>query len=584
MEADAGAGGVPARRPGARPQAGGADQVPQAAGAGAGGAAAAEGEGALAETSAEQTAPLPEQKWTWKRAAFWAAVVGGPLIAIAVGLLLWNAHVTGLREEEAKREWVEAMEAWEDKDYQAAMHAFKQIAIEFQDLPGRASEATKYAWMARAEHYLQEEDWDTAAEAVNTAEDQYLAPARWAEGFRYRFTKAKEIKQVMKDVETAAEAGNYEQAIGLLTNLQNRYPELEFGDQIARYREKKELREYNALLEKAREYLTKKDYNQAQVYAEKAAKIRSGPEVTELLETIISQKQYDGLVRLAREAQAGKNWSEAAGLWQKILDIRPSETIRQKFHQAKAEAIAEVARKLEENDLSKQAFQKWTEVIEHNPEHADALAALKRAGRQQELDGHVNNAGKSMKEGEWEQAINSYQQALKLIDPGKEADLKQQLEEQINLARYHMAMARAQEVLDRKEFDEAERLATEATSYKDTGEASRLLQRIETRRQYHGHLEVGKELLSQLNYVSALESFQRAQEVMDTQNVRNLIAETNYRRHLARGKSHLQDKQYSQALARLHLAQKAKNTEYIKGLLALVRQAMADQPQEKPKE
>jgi len=584
MEADANAGasGPPARRPTVRPEAAGAGQALQAAGGGAAVAAAAEA--GLPETSAERTAPLPEQKWTWKRAAFWGGVVGGPLIAIAVGLLIWNGHVTALREKDAKQDWVKAIQAWEDKDYQSAMHAFKAIAIEFQDLPGRASEATKYAWMARAEHYLKAEDWDTAAEGATTAEEQYLAPARWAEGFWQRFNKSKEIKQVMKDVDEASKTGNYEQAIGLLTNLQNKYPELELGDQIAKYREKKDLREYTALLEKAREYLTKKNYNEAQVAAEKAQKIRPGPEVKELLATIKSQKQYDQVVLLAKQAEAGKNWSEAAALWQKILDIRPSETIRKKFHYAQAEAIAEVARKLEKNNLVQQAVQKWTEVIEHNPEHPDALAALKRAGRQQQLDEHVKNAKKSMKEGEWEQAINSYQQALKLIDPAKEANLKTQFEEQINLAKYHMAMARAQEALERKDFDEAERLATEAQSYQDTADATSLLERIETRRQYHGHLDVGKELLSQLSYSQALDAFQRAQQVMDTQEVRDLIAETKHCWNLARGKSYLQDKRFKEALAWLHLAQKAKNTEYVKGLIDLVRRAMASQPQEKPEE
>ena len=71
---------------------------------------------------------------------------------------------------------------------------------------------------------------------------------------------------------------------------------------------------------------------------------------------------------------------------------------------------------------------------------------------------------------------------------------------------------------------------------------------------------------------------------MDTQEVRDLIAETKHCWNLARGKSYLQDKRFKEALAWLHLAQKAKNTEYVKGLIDLVRRAMASQPQEKPEE
>jgi len=587
MEADvAPPAGPPTQPPKAQAPAGGVRQRPQPAGAGqvvparGGAAAVPAGEAAagLPETSAEQTAPLPERKWTWKRVAFWGGVIGGPLLAIAVGLLIWQAHVTGLRLQEYRKQLTTAKQAYKAGNYETAMNLFGRIAVEFEDMRDQAALAAMYSKMAEAEHALEQKDWEKATEAVATVEDSPASRLSWVESFEERLIEAKNIAKRLKEVEAAAEAGNYEEAIDLLTGLQRTYEKLDYSDRIARLREKKELRAYNALLEKAREYLARKDYNQAQVYAQRAVEIRAGPEAKELLAKIKSQKQYDQIVALAKQAEAGKNWSEAAGLWEKTLDLRPSETIRKKFHHAKAEALAEVARKLEETGLVQKAVKKWTEVIEHNPEHPDALAALKRAGQQEQLDEHVKNAEKAMKQHEWEQAINSYRQALKLLDPDKESDRKrkQQFEGQITLANYHMAMARGKEALERKEFDEAKRLATKAQSYRDTDDAARLLERIETQRRYYGHLEVGKKLLGDLSYGRALEAFQQAQEVMDTQEARDLIAETRYRWHLAIGKSYLQDKRYKEALARLHLAQKAKNTVKVQGLIDIVQRAMAE--------
>jgi len=585
MEADAGAAGPPAQQPTVR-------QAPQPLADGA--AALAQGETAvpvpagaeagLPEASAEQTAPLPERKWTWKRIAFWVGVIGGPLVAIAVGLLVWQAHVTGLRMKEYREQLNTAKQAYKANNYEAAMNLFSQMAVEFEDMSAQAAQAAMYSKMAEAEHRLEQKDWDKATEAVATVENYSAPPLKWVDSFEDRLIKAKDIQRRLKEVETAAEAGNYEEAIGLLTNLQRNYEELDFKDRIAKYREKMELRAYNALLGKAREYLANQDYNQAQVYAQRARKTRSGPEVRELLAKIKGRKQYDTLVRLAKQAEAGKNWSEAAALWQKVLEVRPSETIRKKFHHAKAEELAGVARKLEDTGLVKEAVKKWTEVIEHDPAHPDALASLKRAGRQEQLDEHVKNAEKAVRQDEWEQAINSYHRALKLLDLDKEADRKrkQRFEEQITLAKYHMAMARAREALKQKEFDEAERLTRRAQSFKDTDDAGSLLKRIETRRQYYGHLEVGKKLLGDLSYGPALESFQRAQEVMDTQEVRDLIAETRYRWHLAIGKSLLQDKRYKEALARLHLAQKVKNTIKVQGLIDIVRRAMTEAEKGEP--
>ena len=574
MEADASGagppatvGGPPMRRPGVERTAAG---VPAQA-----------GEAGLAETTGEKTAPLPVQKWTWKRAAFWAAVIAGPLIAAATGLIIWQMHVTSLRMQDYNADLAEAKSAYKKGDYEQAMDAFDALVTRFADMPNQASQAAMYAKISEAEYRLGKEEWDKAAEAANTAEERHFAPAQWAEGFWDRLNKAKEIKQGLKDAETAIAAGKYDEAIGVLSGLQSKF-DLELADQIARCREKKELREYNKLVVQAREHLARTLFSEAQVAAEAAQKIRPGPEVDELLVSIKGQKQLSQLLRLAKQAETDKNWGEAATLWGQILAIRPSDDIRKKVNFAKGEELVAQAKKLIEAGVKDKAYDFYAEALTYNPEQPDALAAMRVAGRQKQLDEYVKNGRVAMKKGEWQPAINSFDRALTLIDPKVDANLKKDIEVQINRAKYKMAMARAREATQQKNFDEAQDLVTAAQSYEDTDEARSLQEQIETRRAYFGHLDVGKELFSQLNYPKAREAVLKAQEVMDTKDARQLLVNIDYHRYFARGKSYLEDKRFKEALAMLHLAQKSKDTLEIQGYIDIAHRAMSSEGQESP--
>jgi len=584
MEADAsgagpaaGVSGPPARRPAVQPQrqaAGGAATQTAAAGV-----PAQAGETALADTSGEKTAPLPERKWTWKRATFWAAIIAGPLIAAATALIIWQMHVTSERMKEYNLALTEAKSAYKKGEYEAAMDAFDAMVTRFADLPNQASQAAMYAKISEAEFRLGREEWDKAAEAANVAEERHFAPAQWAQGFWDRLNKAKEVKQGLQRAETAAADGNYSEAVNVLRGLQDKY-DLDVADQIAQYREKQELVEYNKLMDKAREHLANSRYSEAQVAAEDAQKIRNSPEVKELLADIKGRKQLSQLLQMAQKAEQEKSWGEAAMLWEQILAIKPSENVRRKMNHAKAEELATQAKKLMDAGVKDKAYDLYAEVLTYNPEHPDALQAMRAAGRQKELDEILKAARTALKKGDWQPAINSYERALTLIDPQADAKLKKDIEDNINQAKYRMNIDRGREAIQQKNWDEAEDLITAAQSYDDTDEARSLLKQIDTRRRYYGHLDVGKELLEQLNYVKAREALLKAKEVMDTTDVRNLLTEVDYRRYFAQGKSLFADRQYKRALAMLHLAQKAKDTLEIQGYLDMVHRMMAAQEQE----
>ncbi len=575
MESEAAAppAGPPARRPAGRPQAA-TGQAPQSAGATV---PAPAGEGLPAETSAEKTAPLPEAKWTWKRAAFWAAVIGGPLIAIAAGLIIWHVHATGVRMHEYRKQLNTAEQAYNTGNYEAAMNLFGQMAVEFEDMKDQAAQAAMYAKMAEAEYRLAQKDWDKAADAADAAK-RYHARASWTDSFFERLQKAKEKEHVLNAVETAAEQEDYTTAIELLADLQGKHG-IDLNDEIAKYRELNDLRDYNRFIGEAKQALADRDYNKALADAEKAKTIRAGPEADELIQTIQTEKKLDDLARLLKRAEDSQSYPEVVAVCDEILEIRPSESIRQKKREAQAKQLEAQARKLQENGLTEQCLEVCKTILTIDPNNAYASGVLKQIGRQETLHAMVAEGEKAMKAREWQQAINSYSEALKLIEAETEAKLKEQIESQINKARYHLAIARAREAMEQKDWSGARDLALKAQGFEDTSEVQRLLEQIETRRQYYSHLDIGKELLKQLNYPRALDGFKRAQEIMDTAEVRALIAETNFRMHHSKARSYFEDKQFKKALGRAKIAQKYKDTEEIQGFIRLLEQLIDKQGQ-----
>ncbi|KPJ75664.1 MAG: hypothetical protein AMS14_03180 [Planctomycetes bacterium DG_20] len=538
----------------------------------------------LPAESGETTAPLPVPKWTWKRAVFWAAVIGGPLLAAATGLLVWDHYETKELERAIAQVMSEAEDQFNRGEWALADQSFTDIGRNerFSKLEDKLLQCKQHALMARAELALEQKEWDKAASNANTASQKFGVSHTWVSDFMQRFNKARDVGQVMKEVELAATNASYEQAIALLDDLQRKYADLDLNAQIAEFRERKELGEYKGLVDQGKQHFERKNLPAAQTAFEAARKIRPGSEVDGLLQMVATEKQYLQYVGLAQKAVTDGKWGDAVSYYMEIMKIRPSEAVRTAMNNAKAEELAGQARLLAENKLVDKATELYTQVLSLNPNHAEALDFLKKAGRQQTLDNLVKTATAAAAAGQWDQVLNTCKDIEKLLTDA-DADLKIKVEEWKTQARYQTAMARAVEALNQKKFDEALAFAQEAQSFKDTSEVAALIEKIETHRQYYAHLTVGQGLMSQPSYVEALKSFEQAQKVMDTQEVRDLINECNYLRYLGQGKSYLQSKRPREALSVFKMAQRCKDTVEIQGWIAIAIEEMKRLEQQESK-
>jgi tetratricopeptide (TPR) repeat protein len=524
------------------------------------------GAAATIETG-EKTAALPQPKWTWQRAAFWAAVVLLPLILASGGLLYWSHVKMQEREHLAEGMQLDGDEAYKQGDYTAADTIFTKMALEFRDLPSYALYAKQQATMARAENALKTKDWDKADRDAGQAEKLGVR-ADWVNDFRGRFNKFQHIEQVMKQAKIAQEQGQFTAAVDMLTDLQKRYPDVDVSEDIARLREELELAEYRRRLNDGKQAFETGSLDNALVAFNDAIAKRDTPEAQEWKAKVIEEKKVRALAAAIQAAETAGKWADAAAYYAQLMQIRPSEATRSRMNNAKAEELAAIAREMVKNNLSDPATAQYAEVLKYNPQHAEAMDWMKKVGHQKQLATTLAAAKDAMAKREWEQAINSYKQALGMLTDAQAAE-KTRIQGEIEEATYQALLDQARQALAQNNFDEAEEKARAAQAVKDSDTVKALLAQNDTRREYTRHLTVGKELLSQLDYVRALQAFQQAQKITDTQEIRDLVTLTQYQRYLAQGKSQFADKQFQRALSIFGIAQKYKDTEEVRGWISL---------------
>ncbi|MCX5672444.1 MAG: protein kinase [Planctomycetota bacterium] len=541
---------VPAGRPGAAATAAGA--VVPAAG----------------QAPVEKTAPLPQPKWTWKQAALIAAIVlvtcGGVLAFFVIRERSQRLDL----ERAADQRWMLGRQQFDNKEYDAAYKTLTRMAQDFAQLQNRASQAQEFAQRAKAEDALSRKDYEVADPACVAAE-KLGAPALWVSDFRTRMLKYQDIDQAMKTAELSQQAGDFQKAITQLTDLQAKYPDLKLTDNIIALREKLELRELNRLIAQGKQLFERGSLATALDTLQAAEKIRSTPEIKDLIKKVTSRMQLVQLYAAAEKAVAAAKWDEAARCYDEIYKLDPSPPIREKANLARAEALAIQARALEQNGLSAQAAPIWDKVLGFNPKHTEAIQATQKRNRQQKIDGFMKAGNDAMAAKQWDQAINSFNDVKTLLDATDTA-LKTKIDGFVAECSYQKAMDAGRAALARDDFPEAERQAGIANGLKSTDEAKAFQARIDTRRQYKGFFDTATELSKQFNYVQARSAALKAQKVEDTPEVRALIIEVDYYRYKAQGDMLQEQEKLIEALNFYRIAQRAKDTVEIQAKLDLL--------------
>jgi len=512
----------------------------------------------------EKTAPIPQPKLTWKKAAVYGAVIGGPLVLLAVGLLIWNHYRLAGIQERARSAIQEADVLYEEERFGEAAAAFDKITREFEDLKSYAVYAHLKSLMARAENALAKKDWDEADRAWDEAAKNGAA-SNWSRGFQERLAAARNVEQRVAEAKRAEQDQKYEEAIALLDQLRASYPDADkcagvnLAEWITDLQYKQVNREYQQKMLDGKTALEKGLLDEAVRLFQEARKVRETPEVVELIQTVTNRKEFTRLEVLGDRYAADRKWPEAVDAYGKALKIQPSEAVKKKMDNAKAESLAVDARALMAAGVPSEAIKKWSEVLQYNPQHPEALREIRKYAGREQLEGLIRAGDQAMAQKQWEPAVRSFEAALKLLDPG-DAEAKR-IQGQIAEARYEAFMESGRDAMARRAWEEARSKLNQAKALKDSPEVNDLLARLTDDEANYKGLDLGKELMAQGKIVDAIKVFKDALKKRDTQEVRNLINEGYYGMYLAQARYYLGRNEPATANGYLKLARDYANDE-----------------------
>ena len=518
--------------------------------------------GAEVPAVVEKTAPLPQPKLTWKKAAVYGAVIAGPLVLLAVGLLIWNHyHWAGIQER--ARTAIEEADVLYDADrFGEAAAAFDKIKREYADLKSYAVYAHLKSLMARAENALAKKEWDEADRAWDEAAKNG-ATSNWSHGFQERLAASRNVEQRVAEAKRAEQAQKYEDAIALLEHLRVSYPDADkyagedLGEWITVLQFKQVNREYLQKMLDGKTALEKGLLDEALRLFQEARRIRETPEVVELIQTVTKRKEFIRLEVLGDRYAADRKWPEAADAYAKAEVIQPTEAVKKKKDNAKAESLAVDARGLMAAEEFGEARKIWSKVLQYNPQHPEALREIRKYDIRDQLASLILAGDEAMAQKEWEPAVRSYEDALKLLDPS-DAEAKR-IQEQIIVARYEAFMEQGRDAMARREWEKARSALNQAKALKDSPEVNDLLARLEADEAYYKLLDLGKELMAQGKFVAAIKVFEDALKKRDTQEVRDLIDEAYYGMYRAQARYYLSRNEPGKVIGFLELARKYAN-------------------------
>jgi tetratricopeptide (TPR) repeat protein len=418
--------------------------------------------------------------------------------------------------------------------------------------------------MARAENALAKKEWDEADRAWDEAAKNG-ATSNWSHGFQERLAASRNVEQRVAEAKRAEQAQKYEEAIAILDQLRasyhdaDKYAGVNLAEWITDLQYKQVNREYQQKMLEGKTALEKGLLDEAVRLFQEARKIRETPEVMELIKTVTNRKEFTRLEVLGDRYAADRKWPEAAAAYDKALAIQPSEAVKKKADNAKAETLANDARALMAAGVPSEARKKWSEVLQHNPQHPEALREIRKYENREQLETYISAGDQAMAQKQWELAVRSYEDALKLLDPS-DAQTKR-IQEQIAEARYEAAMERGRDAMARRAWEEARAALNQAKALKDTPEVNDLLARLVDDQAHYQLLDLGKELMAQGKIVDAIKVFEDALKKRDTQEVRDLINEAYYAMYLAKARYYLSRNEPGPVIGNLVLARKYANNE-----------------------
>jgi tetratricopeptide (TPR) repeat protein len=275
--------------------------------------------------------------------------------------------------------------------------------------------------------------------------------------------------------------------------------------------------------------------------------------------------RYEDLLSQAQKHEQAGRLAEAVTAYSQAQQIKTDAALEKRSNGLRAQiAYGEGVAAERSGDLNA-ARAAYTRALGFG-EMSQATAALDRMKVTDQRASFVRAGDDAAAGNDFAAAINHYQNALKL---GPDAAVTAKLEQ----VRLRGSIARVRQLVDQGDLAAAaEALAPLIKSHPDDTQVRELRNGLEQRQTYARHMDEGNRLRAQSRFGDAKREYLRARKIIDTNEVRDVLAETEYDHLIAQARDYMEARRWSSARGVLRAAADMRQTPLVQELLAKVNQ------------
>jgi len=527
----------------------------------------------VATTGPGDTAVLPPQS----KVPMIFAIAAAVLLFIAGGVWLTVSTIKSQRLAEKRSQSAEVL-ADADRDYAAgrfseALTDYEAQAVTWPSdsdplgLHGRAG-----ALLAKAQIDLVAGDYDSVLVLLHSLDNLGEAgPAsrQAVKDLTEEVQRRQAFEKTIVTIQEHMDAGRFAQAralieeshgTGLTEDEKKRL--LDYQVQIDTVLNSQQIEEALAEVDKLAE---QGEYEGAINHLEGISRRIQSPRIVERLQTLKTELQVSELVKQGDTHEDAGELEQAVSALQKALDLHDDPALAARIPLLKARAEVEKGRALAESGDAAAAQAAFTAALGYDPNSVEARGWLARMNVTIEKQSQVVAARRAEARGELVQAAGHYKGAL---SHGPD----EQLTADLRRVQAGIALAQAEQLMASGRLEQAGLILARAKQLApDSIAIDQALTRHESHIRYRDFVRQGDGFAEQGRFAQATRSYRKAREVLDTEQIRQRLDDTEFNHLLAQARSYINNKQWASAHGILNTAANLRITDELNQLRDQVR-------------
>ncbi len=281
----------------------------------------------------------------------------------------------------------------------------------------------------------------------------------------------------------------------------------------------------------------------------------------QLLESWRSDAAYDDAIGRAEAAEASGDLLAAVTAYEEAVAIKPSEELRGTINVLESRRLTAEGKAALDAGNVEVAGVRLNAALERNPDNAEALRYLALIASVTERTKLVQAGDAAVAAGDYVKAIEQYEAAV-AVEPSEPINAK------LRDARLKRDLKQADDAIASGDLTAAaEALALARTREPDNADVQKKLDELDTRVQYTKLLADAAEARTRSDFGKAKRILAEAQKLLDTEEVKELVIDTEYEQNLDQGKRYLEAGQKDAALGRFRIARTFRDTPEVRALI-----------------